>query len=270
MAAPIKKGLDYFPLNVDFFEDDKILAISGEFSVKGEIITLRLLCEIYRNGYFVEYTELLKNKLARLGGLSGGLVDEVTNKLVKYNFFNEDIFREHKVLTSVAIQKRYFEATKRRKNQPNSEYLLLKGVNVNINSSSKKVNVNINSQSKVKESKVNKSSSSDAPPPIKLFEKSENHEELKKTLKNHIEWKSMFAKQVGLKNLDVADRWIDKFVSHAIANGRGDEILVLREAKSYCLNWVRTRVKAGETPNTSIQSEGKFILGKSRRVIRHG
>ena len=66
MARPNKNGLDYFPLDVDFLEDEKMLAISGEFSVKGEIITLRLLCEIYRNGYFVEYSGLLKNKLADL------------------------------------------------------------------------------------------------------------------------------------------------------------------------------------------------------------
>src|SRR5690554_4543555 len=116
MARPEKLGLDYFPLDVDIFESDKMLAISGEFAVKGEIITLRLLCEIYRNGYFVEYSELLKNKLARLSGLSGNLIDEVVGKLVKYGFFDESVFREHSVLTSKGIQKRYLEAVKRRKN----------------------------------------------------------------------------------------------------------------------------------------------------------
>jgi len=41
MARPNKQGLDYIPLDVGIFEDDKILAISGEFSVKGEIIVLK-------------------------------------------------------------------------------------------------------------------------------------------------------------------------------------------------------------------------------------
>jgi len=155
MARPNKQGLDYFPLDVGIFEDDKILAISGEFSVKGEIIVLRLLCEIYRNGYFVEFSELLKNKLARLGGLSGGLVEEVVKKLVKYEFFDGLVFSEHNVLTSKHIQKVYLEASKRRKDIDLSQYWLLEGVNVDINPTSSGVNVNINEQIKRKESKLN-------------------------------------------------------------------------------------------------------------------
>ena len=155
MARPNKQGLDYFPLDVGIFENDKMLAISGEFSVKGEIIMLRLLCEIYRNGYFVEFSELLKNKLARLGGLSGGLVDEVVRKLVKYEFFNGFVFSEYNVLTSKNIQKVYLEASKRRKDVDFSQYWLLKEVNAYINHASDNINGNINEQSKGKESKVN-------------------------------------------------------------------------------------------------------------------
>jgi len=157
MARPNKQGLDYFPLDVGIFEDDKILAISGEFSVKGEIIVLRLLCEIYRNGYFVEFSELLKNKLARLGGLSGGLVEEVVKKLVKYEFFDGFVFSEYNVLTSKHIQRVYLEASKRRKDIDLSQYWLLDGVNVDINPTSSGVNVNINEQikRKRKESKLN-------------------------------------------------------------------------------------------------------------------
>ena len=155
MARPNKQGLDYFPLDVGIFENDKILAISGEFSVKGEIIVLRLLCEIYRNGYFVEFSELLKNKLARLGGLSGGLVDEVVRKLVKYEFFDGFVFSEYNILTSKNIQKVYLEASKRRKDIDLSQYWLLDEVNVYINSPSSKINARINAQSKEKESKVN-------------------------------------------------------------------------------------------------------------------
>lgn len=155
MARPNKQGLDYFPLDVGIFENDKILAISGEFSVKGEIIVLRLLCEIYRNGYFVEFSELLKNKLARLGGLSGGLVDEVVRKLVKYEFFDGFVFSEYNILTSKNIQKVYLEASKRRKDIDLSQYWLLDEVNVYINSPLNKINAHINAQNKEKESKVN-------------------------------------------------------------------------------------------------------------------
>ena len=40
MARPTKDGLDYFPLDVDVFEDEKIEAIAGEFGLKGEIAVI--------------------------------------------------------------------------------------------------------------------------------------------------------------------------------------------------------------------------------------
>ena len=70
-GRPKKKGLDYFPFAVDFFDDEKIGAISGEFGIKGEITTVKLLCAIYRNGYFILWNDLLKFKLLRnLPGIS--------------------------------------------------------------------------------------------------------------------------------------------------------------------------------------------------------
>ncbi len=52
MARPTKDGLDYFPLDVDIFEDEKIEAIAGEFGIKGELAVIKLLCAVYKKGYF--------------------------------------------------------------------------------------------------------------------------------------------------------------------------------------------------------------------------
>ena len=60
MARPKEEGLKYFSFDVDFFNDEKIEAISGEFGIKGEITTIKLLCAVYRNGYFIEWNEMLK------------------------------------------------------------------------------------------------------------------------------------------------------------------------------------------------------------------
>jgi DnaD/phage-associated family protein len=72
-------------------------------------------------------------------------------RLVEWNFFDRDLFNSAKVLTSVNIQNRYFEAIKRRKSPKPTLYV----INVDINSTSSDVNADINTQSKVKESKVN-------------------------------------------------------------------------------------------------------------------
>jgi len=158
MARPEKSGLDYFPFDVDFFNDEKIEAISGEFGIKGEIATIKLLSAIYRNGYFIEWSEMLKMKLLKnLNGISKELLEQIVERLVRWNFFNENLFNSDKILTSKGIQRRYEEATKRRKNNECSLFWLLDDINVNINTQDSTINVNINAQSKVKESKVKES-----------------------------------------------------------------------------------------------------------------
>lgn len=168
MARKNKIGLDYFPLDIDFFDDDKIQLIAGEFGVKGEYLVIRLLAKIYStNGYFYQWgndESILFAK--RVGdGFTGALVNEIVSRLVKRGFFNETIFNSSKILTSRGIQKRYFEACERRKKvDVRSEILLVNPLecdNVNINVIDVDINAidyNISTQSKVKEkeSKVNK------------------------------------------------------------------------------------------------------------------
>ena len=158
-----KTGLEYFPLDVDFFHDEKIQFVSARFGAKGEAITLRLLCKIYRHGYYTDWDEDAALLLAK------GVVDvgqhscarDVAHELVKRGFFDKGIFDSFGILTSRGIQKRFVEATKRRLGVKMRRELLLIDVsgfphivvesqNVNISSQ----NVDILKQSKVKYSKV--------------------------------------------------------------------------------------------------------------------
>ena len=148
MARTNKSGIDYFPFDVDFFQDEKVQFVSARFGLKGEIVAIRLLCKIYRNGYFIEWnddTALLFAKSVG-DGCQDSFVKDVVFELLKRGFFNKGIFERFSVLTSKGIQKRYFEATKRyQKVDIFKEYLLAdvsKIINVHINS----INVNINSE----------------------------------------------------------------------------------------------------------------------------
>ncbi|WP_048954272.1 Lin1244/Lin1753 domain-containing protein [Enterococcus faecalis] len=154
MARPAKEGLDYFPLDVGIFEDEKIEAIAGEFGIKGELAAIKLLCAIYKKGYFILWDDLSQaTLLKRLPGVSKEMLNQIVNRLVLWGFFDKELFDSVKVLTSENIQATFFEATKRRKTPKPTKYI----VNVNSNSQSETVNADINTQSKVKESKVNKS-----------------------------------------------------------------------------------------------------------------
>lgn len=127
MARPIKQGLDYFPFDVDFFSDEKIVAIGGEFGTKGEITTIKLLCAVYRNGYFIEWSEMLKFKLLKeLTGVSAELLDQIVNRLVKWEFFDRNLFDSASILTSKGIQRRFQAiSTKMHRKNAIGEYSLL-------------------------------------------------------------------------------------------------------------------------------------------------
>ena len=168
-----KAGLEYFPLDVDFFQDEKIMFVSAKFGTKGEAITIRLICKIYRQGYFVHWDDdaaLLFTKSVG-DGCQHSCVKDVVYELLKRGFFDKDIFERFSVLTSRGIQKRYIEATIRRKDvQMIGDFLLIdvskcNHITVcrhNVNTSNENVyilnkNVDILKQSKVKESKVKES-----------------------------------------------------------------------------------------------------------------
>lgn len=127
MAQPVKIGLDYFPLNVDIFDNEKVMAISKEFGIKGEIVVIRLLCAIYRNGYFIEWNELQRNRLQmNMPGVSSELLDTIVQRLVRWEFFDRTLFYSTaQVLSSRSIQKRYFNAVRRRKTPAWLPYLLI-------------------------------------------------------------------------------------------------------------------------------------------------
>jgi hypothetical protein len=176
MANKLKDGLDYFSFDVDFFSDDKIELISAEYGLKGEMIAIRLLCQIYRNSYYYQWGNdeaLLFAK--RVGnGVTGALVNEVVVGLVKRSFFDKGVFDSFGILTSAGIQKRYIEAAKRRQVvniNPNLcliDLSIFKGVNINngnvyINSE----NDNINSQRKGKEKKGEERKGKEETPPFR-------------------------------------------------------------------------------------------------------
>ncbi|QAS24602.1 DUF4373 domain-containing protein [Lactiplantibacillus plantarum] len=152
MARPVKEGLDYFPLDVDFAVNDKTEAIMGEFGPKGVLFMIYLLSAVYQNGYYLQWNKLKQMQLAnRIEGVSPELANQIVNRLIAYGTFSEELFNSAKVLTSLRIQETYEDATKRRKSQKPTKYW----INVDINKDTSVVNVDINPQSKVNKSKVN-------------------------------------------------------------------------------------------------------------------
>lgn len=109
-----KEGLDYFPLDVNFFSDKKIKILKARYGVDGVTLYLYLLCEIYRAGYYIRLDDdsifILSDDL----NMSADKVKQVLNFLLERSLFERTLFQSDKVLTSAGIQKRFQLAVKER------------------------------------------------------------------------------------------------------------------------------------------------------------
>lgn len=167
MARPQKEGLDYFPLDVDIDQDDKIVLIEAQHGVEGFGVVIKLLMKIYKNSYFYEWTEKEQLLFSKRVNVNINEVNAIIADCVKWELFDKKMLETSGILTSKGIQKRYLMATSRRQRvEIEDKYLLLdeKEVNeyknlviININDNNNEVNEDINPQSKVKESKVKNS-----------------------------------------------------------------------------------------------------------------
>ncbi len=110
MARPMKDGVDYFPKNTDFYQDDKVRLIRAKFGAKGMYLLDYLLCDIYgKNGYYTEWNTdrcFLVSDGAGCG-CDSGFVKEFIIGCLQCAFFDESVFNAFGVLTSPGIQRRY-------------------------------------------------------------------------------------------------------------------------------------------------------------------
>lgn len=114
MARPVKFSIDYFPVDVDIFDDEKVIPVSSEYGAQGEAVIIRILCSIYRNGYYIECTESFIYKIAKQANVNHEVVQGVIDGLLKWGFFDKGVYSAYKVISSAGIQARWKEAVRKR------------------------------------------------------------------------------------------------------------------------------------------------------------
>lgn len=50
-------GINYFPIAVNFMEENAMEVIEAKYGMKGLAIVLKLLCKIYKEGYYIPWGE---------------------------------------------------------------------------------------------------------------------------------------------------------------------------------------------------------------------
>ena len=185
--ATIYDGINYFPVGVNFMEENAMEVIEAKYGIKGSAIVLKLLCKIYKEGYFIRWDEeqclIFANKAGR--EVQAAEVQGIIEILFIKEILDRNSYLANGILTSANIQKIWMEATKRRKRDLKAlPYLLVndltqqeteapEGENVTISLGNVVHDVAVNAknacnsgQSKVKEKKAeeNKELPPSAPP----------------------------------------------------------------------------------------------------------
>lgn len=151
MARPKKQGIDYFPLDVNFFSDVKIRKIARACGSQSTSILICLLCNIYKdNGYYILWDEDLPFVIADSVGVSEGAVKEVILKAIQVDFFDKDIYEKYKVLTSHGIQSRFKSAVYKREEIEYVVEYLVSDIQNSISDGKNRVSDIQSTQSKVK------------------------------------------------------------------------------------------------------------------------
>ena len=114
MARQQKDGIDYFPLDVDFFEDVKIKILWARYGADGISLYIYLLCRIYKKGYYIKVDNDFEYILSADLNMGADKVRQVLTFLLSRSLFDNTLFQSDAVLTSTGIQKRFQLAVKER------------------------------------------------------------------------------------------------------------------------------------------------------------
>jgi len=122
-------GINYFPIGVNFMEENAMEVIEAKYGIKGSAIVLKLLCKIYKEGYYIRWDEeqclIFANKAGR--EVQAAEVQGIIEILFIKGILDENSYQENGILTSESIQKVWLEATKRRKRELSElPYLIVK------------------------------------------------------------------------------------------------------------------------------------------------
>jgi hypothetical protein len=126
MARIAKPGLEYFPFDIDLFQDIRIRKLIKRQGGKAVTIYALLLCLIYKNGYYMRWDKELPFICSETTGFDQVYISEVIKSCLSLGLFDAMLFETENVLTSKGIQQRYCNIQRQNKRKSRiEEYSLL-------------------------------------------------------------------------------------------------------------------------------------------------
>lgn len=289
MARKKEVGLDYFPFDINFFQDIKIRKLIKYQSGKAVAVYALLLCLIYKSGYYMRWDKELPFIISERTGFDEAYILEVIRCCMTLGLLSKELYDKEKILTSKGIQEQYNFICKqaKRKNRIVEYSLIVSDVDTDISSEEKVINseeIKITSeemtQSKVKESKYKEttlSSSKEKPNSIGLIAIND----LCEKLVEDSEWlrfqpENIYRQTKKLLSNDDVLELIENYVCKLKAEGVSYKSL--DDAMMHFPNWAVKVVKSQENGNnrssyTSKQEANAYALGllqQHKRELEEG
>ncbi|WP_071145457.1 DUF4373 domain-containing protein [Bacteroides ihuae] len=116
MARPEKRGLEYFPLDVDFMRDIKVRRINRKHGALGVIVIIELYSRIYhKNGYYLRWDEdTCFDIFEELNNENPEQIQAIVDSCLQVGLFHAELYETQHVLTSNGVQRRYKACCARR------------------------------------------------------------------------------------------------------------------------------------------------------------
>ena len=269
MGRNKKNGLDYFPFDIDLFQDIRIRKLIKYQSGKAVTVYTLLLCIIYKDGYYMRWDKELPFIISEQTGFEEAYILEVINSCLKLGLFHNELYVSDGILTSKGIQERYKKICDLcRRNSEISEFSLISSEEKIISSEEKPINSAKSTQSKIKVKKKKEllSSESNKKNEPKGSPLTPSHpgfnpdlvekplDECKKILEANIAWIETVCMQQYISTSQFKD-YLDEFFKDMACRDVG--MKSPKDARSHFASWLKInlRIKSNENSNGTCKQD---------------
>lgn len=267
MGRNKKNGLDYFPFDIDLFQDIRIRKLIKYQSGKAVTVYALLLCIIYKDGYYMRWDKDLPFIISEQTGFEEAYILEVINSCLKLGLFHNELYVSDGILTSKGIQERYKKICDLcRRNSEISEFSLISSEEKIISSEEKPINSakSTQSKSKVKKKKELLSSESNKKNEPKGSPLTPSHpgfnpdlvekplDECKNELINNVLWVEKICSHQYISPIQFQS-YLDEFFKDL--DCRDVDMKSPKDARDHFTNWlkIQLRIKANEKNRANTQ-----------------
>ena len=111
MGRQRKQGLKYCHLDVDFLQDIKVRKLIRLHGAAAPAVYMAALCQVFTRGYFAQ-AHGIAYLVAEALNLQEKFVIDVFNSAAELQLFDNNLYRNEGIITSISIQRRYIEQCK--------------------------------------------------------------------------------------------------------------------------------------------------------------